>query len=84
MPKIYQILRNSANYVVGKGQEKVRCVTVLFVSVHVQDVGVFLLILTPLKLINTQSRKPQAGSQHFRFERSLSNLLDERYSLRFF
>lgn len=32
----------------------------------------FLLILTPLKLINTELRKSQSGSQNFIYERSLS------------
>lgn len=83
MPKIYQVPRNSANYIVGKGQGKVRCVTVLFMSVHAQDIGVFLLILTPLRLINTQFRKSQTRLQQFRFEGSLSHLLDQCYPVTF-
>lgn len=80
MPKIYQVLRNSANYIVRKGQGKLRCITVLPVSVHVQDISIFLLILTPLKLINTGFRKSRAGLQHFRFERSIGDILDQCYS----
>lgn len=77
MPKIYQVPRNSANYVVRKGQGKVRWVTVPFLSIHVQDIGVFLLILTPLKLIGAQCRKSQARWQPFGFQRSLSHLLGQ-------
>lgn len=59
MPKIDKVLRNSANHIAGKSQGKVRRVKVLFTSRT--RAGVFLLILTPWKLISTQFRGRRQG-----------------------
>lgn len=79
MPKRYQVLRNSANHVVRKkSRGQVRWVTALFLSRTWRNV--FLLILIPLKLINTQLRKTWASSQHLRSEKSVSQPLDQSSS----
>lgn len=79
MPKRYQVLRNLTNHVMRrKSRGKVRGVAALPMSRTQFDL--FLLILIPLKLIRTRFRKIQAGSQHFRSERSLSHPLHQYYS----
>ena len=81
MPKRYQVLRNLTNHVMRrKSRGKVRGVAALPMSRTQFDL--FLLILIPLKLIRTRFRKIQAGSQHFRSERSLSHPLHQYQSVR--